>query len=53
MARSLLSTGTTGLVTITRMDTGRWLVVLSAGAAALAGAAGALAVRADRTGPPA
>jgi hypothetical protein len=29
---------------------GRWLVVGSAGGAALAGAAGALAVRADRNG---
>ena len=30
---------------------GRWLVVLSAGAAALVGVAGAVAVRAERTGP--
>jgi hypothetical protein len=30
---------------------GRWLVVLSAGGAALAGAAGALAVRLEKTGP--
>jgi hypothetical protein len=32
--------------------TGRWLVVASAGGAALAGAAGALALRADRNGTP-
>ncbi len=32
---------------------GRWLVVASAGGAALAGAAGALAVRPDRNGTPA
>jgi len=31
---------------------GRWLVVASAGGAALAGAAGALAVRPDRNGMP-
>jgi hypothetical protein len=31
---------------------GRWLVVASAGGAALAGAAGALAVRPDRNGAP-
>jgi len=30
---------------------GRWLVVLSAGAASLVGAAGAQVMRADRTGP--
>jgi hypothetical protein len=33
-------------------QTGRWLVVASAGGAALAGAAGAVAVRADRNGTP-
>jgi hypothetical protein len=32
---------------------GRWLIVLSAGGAALAGAAGAMAARADRPAPPA
>jgi hypothetical protein len=32
--------------------TGRWLVVAAAGGAALAGAAGAVAVRADRNGTP-
>jgi hypothetical protein len=32
---------------------GRWLIVLSAGGAALAGAAGAVAARADRPAPPA
>jgi hypothetical protein len=33
--------------------TGRWLIVLSAGASALVGAAGALAIRPDRPGAPA
>jgi hypothetical protein len=33
--------------------TGRWLIVLSAGASALVGAAGSLAVRPDRPGTPA